>query len=215
MRWTAVALVLLNLGLWIVASNAVPPRMVAAHGAGTLPRVADLRMESPGAPAEERKYCVRLGWFESEQAAMEAYHRLTDEEVPLLIRETNREVAPLYWIIIPPQPPAQALGEFREIQRRGIDSYLVTEGENKNAISLGLFESREAAVSVLEEKKAQNLNAILAKFPRNQLSYALVFEALFVPESEAKKAAEADYRKNFDSVEVRPCEGVATARQNP
>ena len=118
-------------------------------------------------------------------------------------------------MIIPPQPEDRALDLFRDLQQRGIDSYLVTRGENKNAISLGLFESRQAAENVLAEKKRQNLNAILANFPRNQLSYALVFEDQLVPDSGAVGAAETDYRENFDMVEIRRCEGVATRSENP
>jgi hypothetical protein len=71
----------------------------------------------------------------------------------LSIEEVERSLPPLYWVIIPPQPYDVALNQFRSMQHRGVDSYLVTEGENKNAISLGLFESQNAAISVLEEKK--------------------------------------------------------------
>ena len=81
----------------------------------------------------------------------------------------------------------------------------MTEGENRNAISLGLFESRAAAISVLEEKKRQNLNAILANFPRNQISYALVFKAEPDLAKDLVQAVKTDYGTDFDFVEINPC----------
>ncbi|WP_203301824.1 hypothetical protein [Marinobacter sediminum] len=126
-------------------------------------------------------------------------------EVGLDWQEVIRELPSFHWVIIPPQPPAVALKQFRDIQRQGIDSYLVTEGENRNAISLGLFESREAAISVLEEKKRQNLNAVLANFPRNQISYALVFKAEPDLVKDVVQAVKTDYGADFDFVEINPC----------
>jgi hypothetical protein len=137
------------------------------------------------------------------------------EEAGFTVEEVERELPPLHWVLIPPQPEDVALRQFRDIQRQGIDSYLVTEGENRNAISLGLFESRESAISVLEEKKRQNLNAVLVNFPRNQISYALSFEAEPELAEELVQAVKADYGSNFDFVEIRPCEGVATPEKNP
>lgn len=160
-------------------------------------------------------YCIRLGWFESAEAARAAYLSLGSPGLAHEVRQEERELSPLHWVIIPPQPDDRALALFNDLQRRGIDSYLVRRGENKNAISLGLFESRQAAEMVLEEKKRQNLNAILANFPRNQISYALVFEDELMPDSGAVEAAESDYANNFDLVEIRRCEGVATGPENP
>ena len=121
--------------------------------------------------------CGRLGLIPSLDAAkaLVAGQPMAGE-VGLGWQEVTRELPSFHWVIIPPQPPAVALKQFRDIQRQGIDSYLVTEGENRNAISLGLFEYREAAISVLVEKNRQNLNAVMAYFPRNQINYALVFK---------------------------------------
>lgn len=185
------------------------------------PRLGEVQPVDPVEPlvvASEpvpQAYCVRLGWFESAEAARAAYLSLGSPGLVHEVRQEERELSPLHWVIIPPQPEGRALALFNDLQRRGIDSYLVRRGENKNAISLGLFESRQAAEMVLEEKKRQNLNAILANFPRNQISYALVFEDELMPDSGAVEAAESDYANNFDLVEIRRCEGVATDPENP
>ncbi|WP_373002376.1 hypothetical protein [Marinobacter sp.] len=196
---------------------------MAKVASGSLPRVASLKSPvveaSPAekaSPSEEPALsCVRLGWIEAVERARELADNQSLDDVELTVEEVERELPPLHWVLIPPQPEEVALNQFRDIQRQGIDSYLVTQGENRNAISLGLFESRDSAISVLEEKKRQNLNAVLVNFPRNQISYALSFEAEPELAEELVQAVEADYGSNFDFVEIRPCEGVATPEKNP
>ncbi|WP_296936854.1 hypothetical protein [uncultured Marinobacter sp.] len=219
MRWLALVLVLVSIGVYYLPDLVGPSGGMARVASGSLPRVASLKSEEPQnveGEFESEHSCVRLGWIENAERA----RRLVDnqplaEEVGFKVDEVERELPPLHWVLIPPQPEDVALRQFRDIQRQGIDSYLVTEGENRNAISLGLFESRESAISVLEEKKGQNLNAVLVNFPRNQISYALSFEAEPELAEELVQAVKADYGSNFDFVEIRPCEGVATPEKNP
>lgn len=172
---------------------------------------------SPAPVPEERSlHCVRLGWLESQEAAQAVIETVPAlEAISVTIEEEERERPPLNWVLIPPQPADAARKQFRDIQRQGIDSYLVTQGEYRNAISLGLFESRESAISVLEEKKRQNLNAVLAKYDRNQISYALDFEAEPDLAEGLVQAVTSEYGKNFDFIEINPCEGVATSEKTP
>lgn len=224
MRWLALGLLVLSLGLLYLPDYLGPSGGMARVASGTLPRVASLKSPdaedpSPGSVStqkESKRSCVRLGWIETARRARELIsNQPLAGESGFRVEEVERELSPLYWVIIPPQPREVALRQFRDIQRRGVDSYLVTEGENRNAISLGLFESRESAISVLEEKKRQNLNAVLANFPRNQISYALTFEAEPGLAEELVQAVKADYGSNFDFVEISPCKGIATPEKSP
>lgn len=204
----------------VVAEETAPPSDEEVEQVSALPAPSDIApegIEVTEVAEPELRVCVKMGWIETRDSAEQLVQSQTRraEEARLVVLEEERELPPFNWIIIPPQPRAEALRQFREIQRRGIDSYLVTEGENRNAISLGLFESREAAISVLEEKKRQNLNAVLANFPRNQISYALAFEGQPALVEELVPAVEADYGSKFDFIEINPCEGVATPKKNP
>lgn len=163
-------------------------------------------------------FCIELGWFDDERAALGALGQIdiAGRVEELSVEERERELAPLHWVIIPPLPSREeALSLFRRIQREGIDSYLVTEGEQENAISLGLFESRSAAEGVLAERNEKNLDAVLAFFPRNQISYALVFRAVYVPESKEQTEDLAEFERRFEMVKISRCEGVATAEKSP
>lgn len=220
MRWFALVLVVLNVGVWQLSDSLTMRVQSSPAIHGSLPRVASLKVNVKTASSVHsqvsERACVRVGWVKSlEIARAIAEHKGFVHASDLSVEKVDRPLPSLHWVIIPPQPPGAALEQFRDMQNRGVDSYLVPEGENKNAISLGLFESYSAAVSMLEEKKHQNLNAILANFPRNQISYALSFAVSPEFVEEQVQAVEADYDVNFDFIEIKACEGVATSEKTP
>jgi hypothetical protein len=237
-RWLALILLVLNCVVWFQATRvSAPPADVREGDAGVLPRVADLRPtgddansdpgtesddlvlapreqegDPSGAAGRDPGLCYRFQWFASRESANAFRARHIPDAV---VRELERELPPLHWVIIPPRPPAQARALFRELQARGVDSYLVREGENRNAISLGLFENPESARQVLAQRKSQNLNAVLAKFPRNQISYALDFEPDRNWRSEAGAMPDFWRDNPLDLIEIEGCKGVASAEKNP
>lgn len=231
MKFLVLALVLLNLVLWYGSNKLAEGLQSNNVATGTLPRVGSLKssdfygaspssLDNPGSGigSEEIlvKSCVTVGWFDSFAAAEVLAAKFGSGQLRnYRVQERERELPPLHWVIIPPQPGRIASEQLKVLRRRGVDSYLVAQGENRNAISLGLFESRTAAISVLEEKKRQNLNAVLVNFPRNQLSYALSFEAKPELVKNLVRAAEAGYGNKFEFIEINPCEGVATPGKNP
>ncbi|MFP3979733.1 hypothetical protein [Marinobacter sp. KMM 10035] len=220
MKWLALVLVVINLCVWQLSDYTAVDVKLGSTAGGSLPRVASLKVQDGGAgstaPVSSARECVRLGWIASLQVAeaLKSHSALARAE-SVLLEEVERPLPSLHWVIIPPQPPSAALEQFREMQRRGVDSYLVTEGANRNAISLGLFESRRAAISVLEEKKSKNFNVVLVNFDRNQISYALAFESEPNLAEEMVQALEAGYGAEFDFVEFNRCESVATPENNP
>lgn len=213
MRLLAFALLLLNLALWFgLAEQSLRPDS-GGVSAGGLPRVGSLKSAEI---LPEGRACVTFGWFDSEKAAEELGGTfLVGRSVGYRIKSEERELSPFHWVIIPSQPPQLAREQFRALQKQGVDSYLVSGGDRENAISLGLFESRVAASALLKEKKQQNLNAVLAKFPRNQISYALSFEVRSELVEKLVQAAEAGNGQKFDFIEINTCKGVATPEKTP
>ncbi|MET4028432.1 hypothetical protein ABIE59_003979 [Marinobacter sp. MBR-99] len=210
MRLLSLLLLLANLAVWL-APGWLPPVAYEPSAGGVLPRVASLKVPGESEPTQAGE-CLRIGWFDSGEAASAFAARIGE---PFRLEERERELPPLNWVMIPPQPRDVALSQFRNLYSRGVESYVVTEGEYRNAISLGLFESRSAAESVLEEKKRQNLNVVLVNFPRNRIGYALVFDVEPARETEVVQAVEAESHSNFDFVEIYACEGVASPEKNP
>lgn len=214
MRLSALLLLLLNIALWYVAAEILDTDTTGAAGSGSLPRVTSLKLTNEGSSGTMS--CVELGWFESAEDAERHAERIAGSgSRPYEVFERERALPSLHWVLIPPQPPAVAQSDLRELEARGVDAYLVTEGENRNAISLGLFESREAAISMLEEKKQKNLNAVLAKFTPNQVSYGLSFEVRSDSAREKAEELASAQGTNFDFVEINECKGVAKSENNP
>lgn len=212
MRWITFVLIVLNLVLWLSPHELLTPASGLEVG-GTLPRVASLKPERevPSNHGRE-KVCVRMGWFASKKQAEAAAEGL---QTRYWVESLEDELAPLHWVLIPPQPPVVAKRQFKVLVSQGVDAYVVTNGEYRNAISLGMFESRRAAEVFLEEKKSENLHVVLAKFPRNRLGYALAFEVESGQETEMIQAVEIESGVNFDLIERNVCEGVATPEKNP
>lgn len=233
MKRVALCLLILNAALWLGADalhGHLLPRE-AAHG--RLPRVAPLEVigrDGPAAaehdqsssrgPAAEtgsgEQQCLVVGWFESPAAAQKAAAQTDVIPDQSAVRAEPRADQPYHWVILPPASSRQAaLSRLAEIQQQGIDSYLVTEGPHANAISLGLFESLEAAEATLSRSQSKGLEATLATFPRNHIRYALVFPAQFRDGKESLSQSRQELENRFGSVTFGRCEGVATLQKNP
>jgi hypothetical protein len=236
MKWLAAMLFVANIALWFYGGHgAAVSREIKAEG--QLPRVSGLEIASAENnnegldqslergtqdpswvrnDQEPSELCIEIGWFEDEASARDAASILGVTENIEHVRAVDRPQAPFHWVIVPPVPSrSEANQRYIEIQSMDIDAYLVAQGEQENAISLGLFESRAAAERVLERRKAQGLNAKLATFPRNRISYALVFSAVLRSGTEAGKLLLGGYKAQFESVKFSGCEGVATTAKSP
>ena len=212
MKWLALCLVVLNLALWILPERLALPS-VAFVSAGGLPRVASLKAGAEAVTKNVHPYvCLAVGWFNSPAAA----HALARKAgVESRVESRAIALAPLHWVLVPPQSASAANQQASALRAAGADVYIVTRGQYKNAISLGMFESFEAAQKLAEEKKSENVSVRLAKFPRNRIGYALAFKVESLRETEVLQAVEADFDESFDFVERNACEGVATSEKNP
>lgn len=132
-------LVLLTERLPAPASPAPPP---------TIARSPSL----PVTRAVERKVCARLGPYGDQEKAGQVSQALANADIRAAISEVVDLSGRQYWVILPGGGTRQkALQLLKELQARNIDSYLITEGELANAISLGLF-SREPLATAVRNK---------------------------------------------------------------
>lgn len=60
-----------------------------------------------------------------------------------------------YWVYVTPRPSReQALSALRELQKRNYDSFIITQGEFSNGVSLGLFRNKESAYGLQSKVRA-------------------------------------------------------------
>ncbi|MCY4045901.1 MAG: hypothetical protein OXE99_12580 [Cellvibrionales bacterium] len=82
----------------------------------------------------------------------------------------------LYWVYIRPQSSEKAaVKELNKLQSSQIDSYLVTEGDYKNAISLGVFSQDKSANEVARKVRAlgYKVEVVLREKTKDQIWLSL------------------------------------------
>jgi hypothetical protein len=81
-----------------------------------------------------------------------------------------------YWVHIPPQPNRQqSLRLLRELQGRGIDSYIITQGELAEGISLGLFRSEASSKKLTQKMQELDYNVVIKEVSRGKKELWLEF----------------------------------------
>lgn len=178
MRWIVYSLLLINIVLLTYFLTASPndnesPSPYISQGKGK-PLV--LLSEQPAAPeghfddaavedqqstykSEKPKLCYALGPYPERVKAQGAQNRSLELGFTGLVAQhqvpTEKNVE--FWVHIPPLADrAEALKLLRKLQSERIDSYIITQGDLANGISLGLFRKRDSAYSL--RKKVAQLN---------------------------------------------------------
>ena len=99
--------------------------------------------------------CLVVGPFGSSAKADEMQQRLFSLGVASRERSDNEAGSYDHWVHIPPLADREAaIRLLRELQGQGIDSFVITQGELANGISLGLF-SKEASANKVSSRLLQ------------------------------------------------------------
>ncbi|WP_111658276.1 SPOR domain-containing protein [Isoalcanivorax indicus] len=198
MRWVFYSLLILNviyLGWQLLGYTAAPaPPVVsraaapaslqlleeAGHRAGAVRRA-----DSPARGA----MCVVAGPW-GQRADAEALRAQAAEISPRgRVQPVTVRRDRLNWVYLPPQARREdALGALRELQSRGVDSFIVSEGEDANAVSLGYFSSEESARGLQVRMRDAGYPAEVRETWRETVEY-WVYYPLLPDEAEARLAA--------------------------
>lgn len=112
----------------------------------------------PAKAAQLANVCLEWGSFsDAEKASVLA--ALEPLQLGKQLSQRRVESTSAYWVYVPPLP-SKAAAERRvvELRAQGLnDFFILTEGAQKNAISLGVFKTEDAADKFLEMVKAQGV----------------------------------------------------------
>lgn len=128
----------------------------------------------PAAPqsqagAPQAGACLYFGPFYDESRAKALEQRLTSLDIQASRQKVDSGAGTDYWVYLPPLASRQAsVLQLRELQARKIDSYIITEGDLADGISLGFFQSRDSAGAVVEKLKGAGYDAQVREMARNQ-----------------------------------------------
>lgn len=181
MRWIFLLLVALNI-FYFVWTQQQPlsigdgaASFVLADGPKrNLSLVSEQQATSPARSAADtgEGMCLHLGGFEQEERATALAQRLLSLDIQAQQSAIRVEFAKDHWVYLPPFGSRDAaLRQLRELQARGIDSYLVTEGDLQNGISLGIFSVQGSAAALLERMRAMGYGAELRELVRERREY--------------------------------------------
>lgn len=186
MRWFVLFLLALNVFyyVWHQQQSPLRPKEVAPlnlfHGEQRNIRLLSESAEAPlrrhveeaPAPQAPSSACIYLGGFSAEDRARVLVQRLLSLDVQTSVQTVDAAAGVDYWVYLPPLASRQAsLWQLRELQARKIDSYIITEGDLTDGISLGIFQRKDSADSVVERLKAAGYDALVRELARAQHDY--------------------------------------------
>lgn len=225
MRWFFLLLLVLNLFYYVWHQQQAPLRVkevepmalqqssrqgVRLLDASDRARVRPERAQSEAQGGDET--CLFLGSFQQEAGASQVEQRLMALDIQAEVRPVNAAAGLDYWVYLAPLASRQAsLRQLKELQARKIDSYIITQGDLANGISLGIFPRSDSAESVVRRLRDAGYEPLLRELPRAQRSYWV----RIAPES--RRLADdvmPQLASDFQDLQhqIMPCESVATAQ---
>ncbi len=157
--------------------------------------------------------CALLGVFaESAEAAVFA-ERLLKHGMPSQQVYMNHTLAPVHWVYIAPaKTRAAAVETLRQLQAERVDSFMVTEGEYMNAISLGYFSKIESAQMIMEQQKAKGYNANAILKAREEEAIWLALDEQATPKFSADLLQNFQLENNALKKQEKVCEELASLK---
>lgn len=137
-------------------------RLVLLRESGRPVAASSAAAQRPAVPV-----CHMIGPFKEKISAHQVQDRLQALEITVHTYQLNIPDRPDYWVHLGPmRSRKEALDTLRELQNKKIDSFLITEGELLNGISLGFFTKEELAQAVLKQRREQGYDAKIRAVPR-------------------------------------------------
>lgn len=224
MRWLFLLLLVLNLFYYVWHQQQAPLqvkevetlslyrggqqdiRLLSESKENTVPRA-----QQQSAPMPDAQVCLFLGGLDREEQVKGVEQRLLALNIQSSIQSVDAAAGVDYWVYLAPLASRQAsLRQLKELQARKIDSYLISQGDLQNGISLGIFPRLDSAESVMTRLKDAGYEPLMRELPRAHRDYwvrvdgegrRLVDDALL-----------ATLVKDFPGLQhkIMPCQGVAS-----
>jgi cell division septation protein DedD len=223
MRWMFLWLIVLNLFYYVWHQQQAPLRVTEIaplNMAQNSKRDIRLLSESSATPRREvvvatpaEAVCLFLGSFELKADASAVEQRLLSLDVQSRVQSMDAASGVDYWVYLSPLASRQAsLRQLRELQARKIDSYIITQGDLANGISLGIFPRSDSAQSVMQRLRDAGYEPSLRELTRAHRS----FWVRIAPQSRRLADDSLLQRLAFDfkglEQQLMPCEGVASTQ---
>lgn len=224
MRWLFLLFLVLNLFYYVWHQQQAPLRAKEVAPLSLHQEVRqDIRLLSESGGVQTRRerpveaaqpsaeVCIFLGGFDQEEVAQLVEQRLITLDIASQVKVVDAPAGLDYWVYLPPLASRQAsLRQLKELQARKIDSYIITQGDLSNGISLGMFPRSESAESVMQRLREVGYEPQMRELPRAHRN----FWVRIAPESRrlADDSLLQSLTRDFNGLQhqLMPCESVAS-----
>jgi cell division septation protein DedD len=223
MRWSFLLLLVLNLFYYVWHQQQAPlrakevlPVSLYRGSQQDIQLVSEAerpQVKDESAAAQENSACLFLGGLEEESVARAVEQRLLGTDIAASVEVLDAAVGLDYWVYLAPLASRQAsLRQLKELQARKIDSYIISQGDLINGISLGIFPHSDSAQSVMQRLREAGYEPMLRELTRAHRNYWIKI----APQSRqlVSDALLSRLAEDFSGLEhqLMPCEGIATLR---
>ncbi len=158
--------------------------------------------------------CLVVGPFANVVEVDELQQRLFAVGVSSHERADENSQQQDYWVHIPPLPSRDAaIRLLRELQAQRIDSFVITQGELANGISLGLFSRSESAKTVSRRLTDAGYGVAIKSLPRVPEQWWLEMDSTV--ESRLSSSFWDETTDQFPELKKlkKSCKGIATSKE--
>lgn len=146
--------------------------VAVATGADPIQLLSEVSAKPKSTNAEATKkdaLCWAVGPYPVELDAKHLYARMLAMDMPARVESQSVVIKEEFWVYLSPLANRkQAMRKLKELQKRKIDSFVITEGELENGISLGLFGKQDSVDRLLTKLKEKNIAAKVRPLTRTR-----------------------------------------------
>ncbi len=175
----------------------------------------------PDLPGAERErpagaHCFTLGPFVNRALVERTAQRMGQAGLAPQVRKAEQHRPSTYWVFLPPQRDRKAAQRIVErLVAAGVeDYYVVRQGAQNNAISLGLFSREAGAQQRLDEVRALGLSPRLQLRYRPETVYWLDYRRPDAQPVDPRPWSDGGDTESPVAVYDRPCEEIASPQGN-
>lgn len=122
---------------------------------------------APDVEASKGPLCTMIGPYQQLLQAEYAVERLAAMGAEVHIVPIDIKEGELFWVYLPPEPSErEALNRLYELQKKNIESHVISKGELANGLSLGRFANYEEADNLLKKIKDLGYSAQIKIIPK-------------------------------------------------
>jgi ribosomal protein S8 len=152
--------------------------------------------------------CFSFGPFPANEQAENLKQWFEQKNILVNQRKENEQTKQLFWIYLAPQKSREsAIAAIEELKNKGIKDYrLISSGDLRNAISLGLFSTQAVVNKRLNELKSKGYQPIVVPYHNAEVIYWL--DVKLIDQQNLLNDLFTEYPSRFNSIPMN-CSEIA------